>query len=110
MKVKFYLQHSGRSPVEEFLADQSQDLRADFFDAVNLLSAGLSLSMPLSRNLASIYSGLHELRLKDRAGQVRIFYFIKKGDAIYMIHAFKKKAQELPKKELEVVLTRIKEI
>lgn len=61
--------------------------------------AGVCLAMPLSRNLASIHSGLHELRLKDRGGQIRVFYFIKKGDAIYMLHAFKKKTQELPKVE-----------
>lgn len=110
MKVKSYLKSSGRSPVEEFLAECSLGLRSDFFDAVNLLVGGENLSMPLSRNLAGIHSGLHELRLKDRAGQIRIFYFVKKGDAIYMLHAFKKKTQELPKIEIELVIKRIKEI
>ena len=110
MKVKFYLKSSGRSPVEEFLADCSADVRSDFFDAVNLLVSGQNLSMPLSRNLASIQSGLHELRLKDRSGQFRVFYFIKKGDAIYLLHAFRKKTQELPKSEIELVLKRIREI
>ena len=110
MKVKFYLKASGRSPVEEFLAECSQNLRSDFFDAVNLLTTGHRLAMPLSRNLANISAGLHELRLKDRSGQIRIFYFIKKGDAIYMLHAFKKKTQELPKGEIELALKRIKEI
>jgi phage-related protein len=66
--------------------------------------------MPLSRNLAGVYSGLHELRLKDRTGQIRVFYFVKKGDAIYMLHAFKKKTQELPNLEIELVIKRIKEI
>ncbi len=110
MKVKFYLKGSGRSPVEEFLHDCSKEMRADFFDAANLLASGLSLSFPLSRNLSSIHSGLHELRLKDRTGQIRVFYFIKRGDAIYMLHAFKKKTQELPKNEVELVLKRTKEI
>ena len=110
MKIKFYLKTSGRNPVKEFLTECSQELRSDFFDAVNLLASGHRLSMPLSRNLASIHSGLHELRLKDRNGQVRVFYFIKKGDAIYMLHAFKKKTQELPKNEIELALRRIKEI
>src|SRR5947208_1628475 len=103
MKVKFYLKASGRSPVEQFLKNCSLEIRSDFVDAVNLLIAGQSLTMPLSRNLANIYGGLHELRLKDRTGQIRIFYFIKKGDAIYMLHAFKKKTQELPKAEVELV-------
>jgi len=110
LKVKYYLTGSGRSPIEEFLAECSQDLRPDFVDAINLLAAGMVLSMPLSRNLSRVYQGLHELRLKDRGGQVRVFYFIKKGDAIYLVHAFRKKTQALPKKELELVLKRIREV
>lgn len=66
--------------------------------------------MPLSRNLSSVHPGLHELRLKDRSGQIRVFYFVKRGEAIYMLHAFKKKTQELPRKEIDLVLKRIKEI
>jgi phage-related protein len=110
VRAKFYLKGSGRSPVEEFLWDCSQEVKDDFFDAFNLLATGRNLEMPLSRNLSSIHRGLHELRLKDSAGQFRFFYFIKKGDAAYFVHAFKKKTQELPKLELELVLKRIKEI
>ncbi len=110
VKVKFYLLGSGRSPVEEFLQDQSADIRSDFLDAFNLLAEGKVLAMPTSRNLAGIHAGLHELRLKDRSGQVRVFYFIKKADGIYMLHAFKKKTQELPKKEVEIALKRIREV
>lgn len=110
VKVKFYLTSSGRSPVEEFLKQQSKEIKSDFFDAVSLLVDGSLLGMPLSRPLSNICRGLHELRLKDASGQVRVFYFIKKGDAIYMIHAFKKKTQELPKKELDLTLKRIKEV
>lgn len=110
MKVKYYLTSSGRSPVEDFLKDQSYEIRSDFIDAVNLLVSGKKLSMPQSRNLANIHSGLHELRLKDRAGQIRIFYFIKRADAIYMLHAFRKKTQELPRKEIDTALKRLKEV
>ena len=110
MKIKFYLKATGKSPVEAFIQECSSVLQADFFDAINLLANGKNLSMPLSRSLANIHSGLHELRLKDRKGQIRVFYFIKKNDAIYLVHAFQKKTQELPKKEIEVVLKRLKEI
>lgn len=109
-KVKFYLQGSGRSPVEEFLQEQSEEIRADFVDALSLLASGQILSMPLSRNLAGIYQGLHELRLKDRSGQVRIFYFVKKQDGLYMLHAMQKKTQEIPKRDIELILKRIKEV
>jgi phage-related protein len=110
VRVKFYLKGSGRSPVEEFIQELSPELRGEFLDAVALLAAGQVLAMPLSKNLSSIHPGLHELRLKDRAGQVRVFYFVKRGEAIYMLHAFKKKTQELPRKEIDLVLKRIKEI
>ena len=90
--------------------DCSEGIRSDFLDAANLLVNGQNLTLPLSRNLSSIHTGLHELRLKDRTGQIRVFYFIKKGDAIYMLHAFRKKTQELPKNEIEIILKRIKEV
>lgn len=110
MKIKFYLLGSGRSPVEEFLKDQSEEIRSDFLDAVNLLAAGQVLSMPLSRNLAGIYRGLHELRLKDRAGQIRVFYFIKRSDGIYILHAMQKKTQKIPKRDMDLILKRITEV
>ena len=110
MRVKYYLTLSGRSPVEEFISKQSLELRSKYFDAIDLLAEGRILDMPLSRNLSSIYHGLYELRLKDNTGQVRIFYFIKKLDAIYMLHAFKKKKQELPKNEISIALKRIREV
>lgn len=110
MKVKFYVTGSGRSPVEEFLRDLGADMKAEFLDAVLLLERGENLAMPLSRNLSSIGRGLHELRLKDRTGAYRFFYFIKRADGVYFVHAFKKKTQELPKQEIEVVKRRLKEI
>lgn len=110
MKIKFYLTGSGRSPVQEFLDSATQELKQDFFDAISLLAQGQNLSMPLSRPLSSIHQGLHELRLKDKAGQARIFYFLKKQDGIYLLHAFRKKTQELPQKEINLILKRIKEI
>ena len=110
MKIKFYLSGSGRSPVEEFLKEQSTDIRSDFVDAIHFLAEGKTLSMPLSRHLFSIHQGLHELRLKDRSGQIRVFYFTKKSDGIYILHAFRKKTQELPRREIEVILKRIREV
>lgn len=86
MKVKYFLTSSGRSPVEEFLEGLSLETKSDYLDAVILLEAGQSLSMPLSRNLSSIQNG------------------------IYFVHAIKKKSQELPQKEIDVVLKRLREV
>ena len=66
--------------------------------------------MPLSRNLAGIRPGLHELRFCDRTGQVGVIYYLKKGDAIYLVHAFRKKTQTIPRRELDIIHKRLKEI
>ena len=110
MKVRYYRTATGRSPVEEFLADCSKGVQTEFVDAVTLLESGLSLSMPLSRPLPSIAPSLHELRFRDRGGQVRFFYFMRKGDAIYMVHACRKKTQKISKDDRAVILKRLKEI
>ncbi len=110
MEVKFYRKSSGREPVNEFLAEQSKEIRTGFSDAAQSLADNEKLKMPLSRSLSGIYPGLHELRLKDRSGQFRFFYWIKVGEAIYFMHAFHKKTQELPKREIDLVIRRIKEL
>ena len=63
--------------------------------------------MPLSRSLSLIRPGLHELRLKDRAGLYRFFYFVKRADGIDFVHAIKKKTQALPKMDLDLIRTRL---
>lgn len=110
MMIKFYITASGRSPVEEFIEGQSKEVGEDFLAAKTRLANGENLEMPRSKNLSSIFKGLHELRIKDAAGQYRIFYYVKRGDAIYMLHAFKKKTRDLPQREIETAIKRIKEI
>lgn len=96
--------------MKDFLLDLPESTRLEVFDALVLLQSGATLAMPLSRNLSGIKSGLHELRFRDRNGQVRVFYYLKRGDAIYLVHGFRKKSQHIPQRELDVVLKRIREI
>jgi len=110
MVLKYYTSTSQRSPVEEFILDQSESVQQEILDALVLLEDGKSLSMPLSRPLPGIHRGLHELRFKDKRGQVRIVYFFKKGDAIYFLHAFRKKTRTMSKKDKNLILKRLKEI
>jgi phage-related protein len=110
MKVRYYLTAAGRSPVEKFIGSLPESTRLEVFDAISLLDSGRALEMPVSRNLSSIRPGLRELRFRDKAGQVRIIYFIEKRVAIYLVHGFRKKTQGIPRKELAVILNRLKEI
>ena len=110
MKIKYYETPAGRSPVEEFLLALPEETRLEIADALILLESGHRLEMPLSKNLSSIRPGLHELRLRDKAGQVRVIYYIKKEDAIYLVHGFRKKTRTIPQRELDTINKRLKEI
>ena len=91
MKVRHYCTSSNRDIILDFLEKCSSDIKEDYFDAIAQLEGGKILEMPLSRNLFNICLGLHELRLKNRSGQVRFFYYVKKKTGIFVLHAFKKK-------------------
>ena len=87
-----------------------QEVREDFVDVVAKLRRGISLTMPLSKPMPQIGRGVYELRLKDRSGAYRIFYFVKKKEAIYVLHAFQKKARRTPSKNISLAKRRIKRL
>lgn len=110
MAVRYYATQSGRMPAYEFIRELPRETAAEVLTAIEMLNEGKVLSMPLSRPMSGINPRLHELRFRDAAGQVRIFYYVKKADAVYILHGFRKKTRETPRKELELALKRIKEV
>ena len=92
------------------LKDLPKEVAEDVFALFEELVLGRSLSMPISRPLPSIAKGLHELRLSGRGGEFRVFYVIRVGDAIFVLHATQKKKQELDKRTRELLLTRLRSI
>lgn len=56
------------------------DVRREVGKAIFDLQKGAKLSMPLSRQMLSVAAGVEELRMKDRSGAYRVFYYIKTGD------------------------------
>ena len=63
---------------------------------------GPELTMPHTKPLGG---SLYELRVRGKQ-EVRVFYVFAKGNTIYLLHAFQKKTQETPKKELELARQR----
>ena len=54
--------------------------------------------------------GLFELRPKSRSGIGRAFYCYCSGRVITILHAFVKKTQKTPKRELAIARQRLKEV
>lgn len=66
--------------------------------------------MPYSRTMTSIAQGCCELRVKDSDGIYRAFYFLKIKGKILIFHAFQKKDQKTPKKEIDLGKKNLKEM
>jgi len=83
-------------------------LLADFVRIVELLMEfGPSLRMPHSRAMGG---GLFELRPRGREGTGRVFYCFVRGQRVVILHAFLKKTQVTPEKELGLARRRMKEV
>lgn len=83
-------------------------IRASYTRLTELLEEfGIDLRMPHSRAMGG---GLFELRPKGREGVARVFYCMKSGSNIIMLHSFIKKTDETPKRELDIARRRLKEV
>ncbi|MDQ2928164.1 MAG: type II toxin-antitoxin system RelE/ParE family toxin [Caldimonas sp.] len=84
------------------------DVLADYARLVELLiEHGPSLRLPHSRAFGD---GLFELRPRGRSGIGRAFYCFQIGKRIVVLHAFIKKSQQTPDRELKLARRRLKEL
>ncbi len=52
--------------------------------------------------MATVGSGAREVRIREDSGAFRILYVMQVADAVVVLHAFEKKAQKTPKRELDL--------
>jgi phage-related protein len=84
------------------------DVLADYARLVELLTEhGPILRLPHSRAFGD---GLFELRPRGRSGIGRAFYCFLMGKRVVVLHAFIKKSQQTPDKELNMARKRLKEV
>ena len=105
-KVLFFQTARGDSPVKEFIEKQDRATITRINLSIRLLiDYGPFLKPP---DIKKLQDKLYELRIPGKSS-VRIFYTIIKGE-YYLLHAFIKKSQKTPAKELKVALDRMKKI
>ena len=84
------------------------DVLADYARLIEPLTEhGPSLRMPHSRAFGD---GLFEVRPRGRSGIGRAFYCFLLGKRVVVLHAFIKKTQQTPDKELNLARKRLKEL
>ena len=105
-KVYFFQTVRGDCPVKKFIKEQDETTYAKILRSIVLLrDYGPYLKHPYVKKLQD---GLYELRISGSIA-IRIFYTMY-HDGYYLLHAFKKKSQKTPKREIKTALDRMKEI
>jgi phage-related protein len=56
--------------------------------------------------MPAIGNGVEELRVSDERGAWRVIYFARRGEAVYVLHAFKKKTQKTSRNDVEIAKMR----
>ncbi len=105
-KVKFFQTARGDSPVEIFIQEQDKTTYMRIFHAIELLETGGPYLKP--PYIKKLHDKLYELRTSGKIA-VRIFYTVINGE-YYLLHAFKKKSQKTPIRELKTALDRMGEL
>lgn len=60
--------------------------------------------------MKTIHENAYELRIKNEKGTYRVIYVLNIKDKILIPHAFTKKTQKSPKKELDLSRKRLQEL
>lgn len=94
----------------EAIRSFSEEVRRELGKAIFDLQKGEVLGMPLSRPMPSIASGAAELRIRDRSGIYRTFYYVSSPRGILVFHAFVKNTRATPKQEMDLGKKRLKEL
>lgn len=99
-----YSDARGTRPIEVFLESLPDSdrgpVKAKLF---YLQEKGSQLREPITKSLGE---GLFELRVKS----YRIFFCFKPGNRIVLLHAFAKKSQSTPRREMELARKRMQEV
>ncbi len=105
--MKWKIEYYG-SDVEESVFNLPDGLLARYLRLTDLmLEFGPNLGLPHTK---AIKDGLFELRIKSKEGIARVFYCTVINKRILMLHIFIKKSQKIPRNELKLAMSRLKEV
>jgi phage-related protein len=60
--------------------------------------------------MPTVGMGVEEIRVREAGGTFRVIYTARAADAIFVLHAFQKKSQATPKRDLETARERFAQL
>jgi len=99
----------------KFLGDSLVELRG-FPEAarkeagVQLHKIQLGLDPTDWKPMTTVGPGVREIRIRSETGAFRLLYVVAIGSAVYVLHAFQKKSQQTAKRDLDLAISRLRQI
>ncbi|TFF27793.1 type II toxin-antitoxin system RelE/ParE family toxin [Jiella endophytica] len=109
LHAAFYASASGRRPVREWLMDLPPADRKTIGEDI----ATLEFSWPIGRPKCAAIAGqknMFEVRSNISSGRIARVLFVIIGHEMILLHAFVKKTQRLPEKDLRLAITRMRDV
>ena len=106
-KIEYYRLVGKSSPIFEFIESLPTKAVGKIYNSFDLL-AEYGLHLGKSRVKKVIGTPLWELRILGE-DSIRIFYIAVQEKTFLLLHAFKKKKQKTPQKEIKIALNRLEE-
>lgn len=106
-KIIFYLLLNGKSPVEDFLESLSNKQVEKIFFVLDLIETTKTVPRKFFKKLEST-DNIWEVRARYGNSTFRLLGFFDGSNLIVLNHAFTKKTQKIPKKEIKIAEQRKK--
>lgn len=60
--------------------------------------------------MPAVGAGVRKIRIRDRTGAFRVIYLATFGEAVYVLHAFQKRAQRTTRRDIDLAADRLREL
>ncbi len=60
--------------------------------------------------MTTVGSGVREIRVREATGAYRVIYVATLADAVFVLHAFQKKTQRTPQRDLALAQARLRQL
>ncbi len=107
--INYWRNPSGKAPVEKYI--DSIDNKKERAELLSVLKGIQEKGTDaIGVEFRHIEDKLWELKIKTHGNQHRIFYIVFRGNEMILLHAYLKKSQKAPLKEIQVARQRLKQL
>ena len=109
LSINYWRNPSGRAPVEKYIDSiDNKEERAEILSLLKGIQENGTDAIGIE--FRQIAGKLWEIKIRIHGNQHRIFYVVLKGNEMVLLHAYLKKTQKAPIKEIEVAKQRMKTV